>query len=74
MPAKNINSESAKRLLFAEDSLLNTAIKIDDRSKAMQIANNVLQAISQDPSLDRGERTKVIINLDSLISICAQLR
>ena len=64
MPAKNINSESAKRLLFAEDSLLNTAIKVDDRNKAMQIANNVLQAISQDPSLDLGEKTKVIINLD----------
>ena len=69
VPPNNINSETTASLIFAEDSLLNMAIKIGDLSKAVQTANNVLQAISKDPVLDKREKTKVKTNFAGLFCI-----
>ena len=69
VPPNNINSETTASLIFSEDSLLNKAIKIGDLSKAVQIANNVLQAISKDPGLDKREKTKVKTNFARLFCI-----
>lgn len=57
MPVRNINL--AVTSILAEDSLLSKAVKIGDLGKAVQIANNALQAISQSSTLDRKAETKV---------------
>ena len=58
-PFTNISSEKTSRLILANDSLLAEAIKIGDLSKATEIANTALQAISQDLTLDQRQKTKV---------------
>ena len=57
MPVRNINL--AVTSILTEDSLLSKAVKIGDLGKAVQIANNALQAISQSSTLDRKAETKV---------------
>lgn len=60
-PAKKISFETTERLILANDSLLNEAIKSGDLSKTAEIANSVLQAISQDTAFDARRKMEVKI-------------
>lgn len=59
MPAKTISSKNMTRLVFADDSILNEAIKVGNLNKAAGIATIVLQAISQDSTFNPSNKTEV---------------
>ena len=47
-------------VLTSSDSFFNQVIEDGDLNKAAQIANTILEAISQDSSLSTEEKTKVV--------------
>ena len=47
-------------VLTSNDSFFNQVIEDGDLNKAAQIANTILEAISQDSSLSTEEKTKVV--------------
>ena len=62
MRATNTSSSVISRLLVGNESSLNEAIVMGDLGKAAEIANTALQAISQDPTVNENEKTKVKIS------------
>ena len=59
LPAVNISSETVATLILANDSLLKEAVRGNDLSKAVEIANAAVQAFSNDAFMDRNKKTKV---------------
>ena len=59
-PSKLLTAENISDFLKANDSLFNNVIKDGDFDKAAQIANAVLQAITEDKMMDLTEQSKVI--------------
>ena len=59
-PSKLLTSGNISNFLKANDSLFNNVIKNGNFDKAAQIANAVLQAISEDKMIDLTEKSKVI--------------
>ena len=59
-PSQQLSPANFTSVLTSNDSFFNQVIEDKDLNKAAQIANTVLEAISQDSSLSTEEKTKVI--------------
>ena len=59
LPADNNSSETVATLILTNDSLLKKAVKSNDLTKAVKIANAAVQAFSNDASMDQNKKTKV---------------
>ena len=59
-PSQLLNPENITSFLTDNDSLFNQVLKDGDLNKAAQIANTLLQAISQDSTLSSAEKIKVM--------------
>jgi len=57
-----LRPDQISRLVTANDSEFNDAIKDGDLSKAEQMANAVLQALLEDTTMDSTNKSKVINN------------
>ena len=59
-PSQHLSPANFTSVLTSNDSLFNQVIEDGDLNKAVQIANTILEAISQDSSLSTEEKTKVV--------------
>ena len=58
-PSELLRPENISSFLTASDSLLNDVIQDRDLSRAAQIANSVLQTVSQDSTVSLQNKAKV---------------
>ena len=58
-PSELLRPENSSSFLTANDSLLNDVIQDGDLSRAAQIANSVLQTVSQDSTVSLQNKAKV---------------
>ena len=58
--SQHLSPANFTSVLTANDSFFNQVIEDGDLNKAAQIANTILEAISQDSSLSTEEKTKVV--------------
>lgn len=58
-PSELLGPENISSFLTANDSLLNDVIQDGDLSRAAQIANSVLQTVSQDSTVSLQNKAKV---------------
>lgn len=58
-PSELLRPENISSFLTASDSLLNDVIQDGDLSRAAQIANSVLQTVSQDSTVSLQNKAKV---------------
>ena len=65
-PSQHLSPANFASVLTSNDSFFNQVIEDKDLNKAAQIANTVLEAISQDSSLSTEEKTKVIFLRNSV--------
>lgn len=55
-----LRPENISNLVIANDSLFTEVIKDKDLSKAVQIANTVLQVVLEDTSMERAKKAEVL--------------
>ena len=65
-PSQHLSPANFTSVLTSNDSLFNQVIEDGDLNKAVQIANTILEAISQDSSLSTEEKTKVVFQKNSV--------
>ena len=59
-PSQLLRPENISKLLTANNSLFTEVIKNGDLSKAVQIANAVLQVVLEDTLMDSTKKAKVV--------------
>ena len=64
--SQHLSSANFTSVLTSNDSFFNQVIKDGDLNKAVQIANTILEAISQDSSLSTEEKTKVVFQKNTV--------
>ena len=65
-PSQHLSPANFTSVLTSNDSLFNQVIEDGDLNKAVQIANTILEAISQDSSLSTEGKTKVVFQKNSV--------
>ena len=65
-PSQHLSPANFTSVLTSNDSLFNQVIEDGDLNKAVQIANTILEAISQDSSLSTEEKTKVVFKKNTV--------
>ena len=65
-PSQHLSPANFTTVLTANDSFFNQVIEDGDLNKAVQIANTILEAISQDSSLSTEEKTKVVFQKNTV--------
>ena len=65
-PSQHLSPANFTSVLTSNNSLFNQVIEDGDLNKAVQIANTILEAISQDSSLSTEEKTKVVFKKNTV--------